>query len=455
MTLIFYDFLYLYPWKQHSIAMKTPTLLWCILIGSMVHLSAQTTISLTFTAEDNGTWLLLDSIRIENLTRGGDTTLYGTDTVLVLDHGIGIHDLAAGHGQQMILFPAYPNPVTHTSTVRLWHPQDGTITPLFADNPRYMLFKYTRPMGDRDRSFTYTPVRETFSLPAYRPSEQFQMQKQFSLSPADGMSRLPYTGYLPAPSAMRMGHSSFIRMPGDDLRFVGFASSGADTLFDSPIPSGLYTFQFGADPAYRPGTLHCNPPHPTAVVKVTNPATGKIWMDRNLGASQVATSSTDSLAYGDLYQWGRFADGHQCRTSAATAALSSSDVPGHGYFILAPDSPNDWRSPQNTTLWQGMKGVNNPCPAGYRVPTVAELDAERLSWSINTAAGAIASPLKLPLAGSRNKSDGSLSYVGSWGFYWSSSVYGTNSMLLHFSSTTANTLSSSRAFGLSVRCIKD
>jgi len=45
--------------------------------------------------------------------------------------------------------------------------------------------------------------------------------------------------------------------------------------------------------------------------KTVKSATGKIWMDRNLGASQVATSSTDAAAYGDLYQWGRAADGHE------------------------------------------------------------------------------------------------------------------------------------------------
>lgn len=43
---------------------------------------------------------------------------------------------------------------------------------------------------------------------------------------------------------------------------------------------------------------------------VTNATTGKVWMDRNLGASQVATSSTDANSYGDLYQWGRAKDGH-------------------------------------------------------------------------------------------------------------------------------------------------
>jgi len=45
---------------------------------------------------------------------------------------------------------------------------------------------------------------------------------------------------------------------------------------------------------FPPGTVHCNPQNRTAVVEVTNPVTGKIWMDRNLGAERVATSSTDA-----------------------------------------------------------------------------------------------------------------------------------------------------------------
>ncbi len=104
-------------------------------------------------------------------------------------------------------------------------------------------------------------------------------------------------------------------------------------------------------------------------------------MDRNLGATQAATSSTDVDAYGDLYQWGRFSDGHQCRTSATNPALSSTDQPAHGDFITVNSGNYDWRSPQNDNLWQGVNGINNPCPSGYRFPTEAELEAERLSWS--------------------------------------------------------------------------
>jgi uncharacterized protein (TIGR02145 family) len=205
---------------------------------------------------------------------------------------------------------------------------------------------------------------------------------------------------------------------------------------------------------YPAGSVFCAS-GPTAIVEVTNPTTGKTWMDRNLGASQAATSSTDAAAYGDLYQWGRRSDGHQCRNSATTTTLSSTDTPAHGDFILAPSAPNDWRSPQNFNLWQGVNGVNSPCPSGYRLPTETELNTERTSWSSSDAAGAFASPLKLPLAGGRSRIDGSLFNVGTGGLYWSSTVSGTLSGLLSFNSSAAVMYAGNRAGGGSVRCLKD
>lgn len=193
----------------------------------------------------------------------------------------------------------------------------------------------------------------------------------------------------------------------------------------------------------------------TTVVEVTNPITGRIWMDRNLGSSRAATSSTDSVAYGDLYQWGRASDGHQKRNSQITSSLSNSNQPGHGDFIIAPGSLRDWRSTPNDNLWQGVNGINNPCPPGYRLPTDAEWNAERNSWSSNNASGAFGSPLKLPMAGFRSFSSGSLFDVGSFGYYWSSTVSGSVARRLGFGSSNAYMFSNYRANGFSVRCIKD
>jgi uncharacterized protein (TIGR02145 family) len=241
---------------------------------------------------------------------------------------------------------------------------------------------------------------------------------------------------------------------GTSSLYLGFSSSGANVNAFGRAYG--FTVRCVKDLAtqYPAGSTFCAA-GPTAIVDVTNPTTGKIWMNRNLGASQVASSSTDQNAYGDLYQWGRKTDGHQCRTSPTTATLSSVDQPAHGNFILAPNAPYDWRSPQNVTLWQGVNGVNNPCPSGYRIPTETELDNERLSWSSNNSVGAYASPLKWTLAGHRNYSNGSLLGVGTYGYYWSSPVNGTYSRALYFDSGSAYMYDSYRANGLPVRCVKN
>jgi hypothetical protein len=211
---------------------------------------------------------------------------------------------------------------------------------------------------------------------------------------------------------------------------------------------------------YPLGSIHCNPSNPTSVVPVLNAVTGKIWMDRNLGAAQVATSITDVNAYGDLYQWGRRADGHQCRNSSTTTTLSSTDQPSNGNFIIVASLGGyDWRSPQNDNLWQGDNGINNPCPSGYRIPTEAELDSERLSWTSNNIFGAFESPLKFSLCGSRNPYTGVLSAVNTDGYYWSSGRNINPAFGARFFSIDSGGAgfggSWRRATGCAIRCVKD
>jgi uncharacterized protein (TIGR02145 family) len=186
---------------------------------------------------------------------------------------------------------------------------------------------------------------------------------------------------------------------------------------------------------------------------------GRTWMALNLGASQVATSSADPASYGTLYQWGRPGDGHEYRSSPTATQLSNTDAPGHGRFILPPYEYFDWRNPKNDNLWQGVGGINNPCPAGFRLPTAAEWETEKASWSSQNAAGAFASPLKLVLAGSRQfvpSDPGTVFSAGSMGLYWSSTVHYSGSRALQLDSMYASVdYFFWRAHGFSVRCIKD
>jgi uncharacterized protein (TIGR02145 family) len=248
------------------------------------------------------------------------------------------------------------------------------------------------------------------------------------------------------------------------------ASTGSLTYIISGTPSGSGTASFALNIGgractltrtvaassgtsnYPPGTYCAN--LQSSIFEVTT-ITGRTWMDRNLGASKSAASSSDSGSFGDLYQWGRRSDGHQCRNASITTTLSSSNnTPANSAFIIAPSTPNDWRNPQNSSLWQGVSGTNNPCPSGYRLPTATEFNAELQSWTNKNSSGAISSPLRLPTAGYREFADGTIeSGIGS---YWTSTVDNANSSVsFDFDGSSAAFYNSGRAYGSSVRCIKN
>src|SRR6056297_1688593 len=194
----------------------------------------------------------------------------------------------------------------------------------------------------------------------------------------------------------------------------------------------------------------------TEVTYGTVATSGECWMDRNLGASQVATAYNDSDSYGDLVQWGRPDDGHQERTSATTSVLADSDHPGHSNFITNGSSPYDWRDPQNDNMWNtDGSGSNNgeTCPEGWRVPSESEWSSVSSNWS--NRSDAFNSALKLPSAGSRDYFDGSIDNAGSYGYYWFSSVDDTDVRFLYFNSSDVLFFPGLRALGLSVRCLRD
>ena len=189
------------------------------------------------------------------------------------------------------------------------------------------------------------------------------------------------------------------------------------------------------------------------------------WMDRNLGARRVATAINDVLSYGNHYQWGRPADGHEITvwngatpTSGrgfydATTSLATSDTPGHPNFILTDATPYDWRSGNNNNRWATAN--QGPCPAGYHVPTNAQWETADINgaWDNNTET--YESALKLPSAGIRYRVSGLLSSQGAIGYYWSSTIDLTDARHLDFYSGAAATNKSNRAGGFSVRCLKN
>lgn len=199
---------------------------------------------------------------------------------------------------------------------------------------------------------------------------------------------------------------------------------------------------------------------------VYNSVTGEVWMDRNLGASQVATASNDAAAYGNYYQWGRNSDGHELFNSTAPGPVAAGT---EGSDFITLDSGSEWLQDRDDTRWNKstapdpdtdpVKGDHDPCPDGYRVPTFLEWQAEKNSWDTRDAAGAFNSQLKLALAGRRAiYANGGLVGVDTNGHYWSSSTssgdIGARSFQFNAGSAVAS-VHLGRARGQSIRCIKD
>ena len=124
-------------------------------------------------------------------------------------------------------------------------------------------------------------------------------------------------------------------------------------------------------------------------------------------------------------------------------------------MFITPNGYADWRATSNNNLWQGVAGINNPCPEGYRLPSSTELTAEVTAYSITNAATAFASPLKFTVPGGRNSFSAELGFVGSCGFYWSSSVSDSKATYRFFFSNGTMSFNDERAHGVSVRCIKE
>jgi len=208
---------------------------------------------------------------------------------------------------------------------------------------------------------------------------------------------------------------------------------------------------------------------------------GKLtFLTYNLGADYRMTLE-DQIAYqpeydfdirvfGGLYQWGRQTDGHQQRDSDTTSVVSSTSTPDHEYFILGNDkSIYDWLYPSNRDLWDSIKTPNDPCPEGFRVPTVEEFSSVISSnvweWTGNgfkvSADGGSTFTLFLPAAGMRNGiQKGALMFAGTDCFYWTVDPHvaiGSYSIRLYMQNEYpyCNIQSSIRSNALSVRCVKE
>ena len=165
----------------------------------------------------------------------------------------------------------------------------------------------------------------------------------------------------------------------------------------------------------------------------------KCWITSNLGADQQATAVNDTTeaSAGWYWQFNR-KQGYKNAGSTVTPA----------WTITGINENSDWLA------------ANDPCTielgTDWRIPTYTEWNNVDSAGSWTNWDGPWNSGLKLHAAGSLDLNDGSLYYRGSYGYYWSSiqrdNSYGWS---LLFDSSNCNMYNRNKAYGYTLRCLRD
>ena len=165
----------------------------------------------------------------------------------------------------------------------------------------------------------------------------------------------------------------------------------------------------------------------------------KCWLTQNLGSTNQASLATDATDAAAGWNW---------QFNRKQGYSNISGVTSPAWTITSINETSDWVAAQD------------PCTielgAGWRIPTYTEWNNADATGAWNNYTATYNSVLKLHAAGYLLSSNGSLSYRGTDGAFWSSTQGGaTNGWDLDFNINNSNMLSDNKAYGFSLRCLRD
>jgi uncharacterized protein (TIGR02145 family) len=198
---------------------------------------------------------------------------------------------------------------------------------------------------------------------------------------------------------------------------------------------------------------------------------GQVWMAENLKATKYADGSSIPNVTGNS-EWTQLTSGAYCWYSND---ISNKATYGALYNWYAVNTgklcPEGWHVPSDSEWTQlenflGDNGFNYDGSTGGGRSKIAKSLASATNWSSHYNTGAIGNNLSLNnksgfsalSGGSRLGSNGTFFVVGYVGYWWSSTELSSSGAwyrLLTYIYASVHRLSSDRAFGFSVRCLRD
>ncbi len=230
--------------------MKTRFLLSVIAVGLFFSsFSQKPTMELTFIAENNNQYVPLDSILIENVSQGGDTTLYAPDTMLVMGYITSISDNETIVKNSFSVSQNYPNPFIGKTEIDLHLPNEEYINISVRDILGRELARYENTLKQGNHTFSFYPDNEKYCLLAVTGKQTRQTIKMLNAgsNATNGEKcKIVYTGNKGSASGFksRQAINNFGFDIGDELKYTAYTDVEETEIIDSPTSSQVYTFQF-------------------------------------------------------------------------------------------------------------------------------------------------------------------------------------------------------------------
>ncbi len=426
------------------------------------------TIELTFTAKNSDQYIPLDSILIENLTQGGDTTLYAPDTVLSLEYNTGVNDIDL-LDNTFSISQNYPNPFNGKTTVNLYLPEKEYIKITVRDILGKELAQYKNTLNRGNHSFAFYSGNERyylFTVTGKQSSKTIKMLNANGNPTNGGICRIVYNEYEDNDIDFKSQKAinDFVFNLGDQLRYTGYAKTvnevnGSDVIEDAPQTNEIYEFEI-TEGIPCPGT-------PTVIyegqVYNTIQIYSQCWLKENLNVGTMINGSQNQqnnstiekycynddpancTTFGGLYQWDEMI---QYTTTQGVQGIC----------------PPDWHLPTDEE-WKILEGtVDSQYPVGdpeWDYTGLRGFDAglnlkSTSGWYSGGNGTDIFGFYALP--GGYRSSDGNFSGLGGYGGFWSSTEYYTYSAwgrFLGYYYTNVSRNISNKDNGFSVRCLQD
>jgi len=313
------------------------------------------TMELTFTAENNGQYVPLDSIFIENLTQGGDTTLYAPDTILVIDYVTGIGENGAGDENTLSVSQNYPNPFNGKTEFNLYLQEKENIKITCRDILGREMVQYENILNRGNHTFSFYAGNENYyflTVTGNQTSQTIKMLNAGNTTTNGEKYKLVYNGNNGSVSGFKSQKAinDFVFNLGDELKYTAYSDILERSITDLPTGNQTYTFEYSIGvPCSESPTVTDIDGNTYNTVLIGS----QCWMKENLKTTTYS-NGTSIPNVTDEYAW--------CFLTSGAYVWYDNDI--------------SWKDSYGALYnWFATVDLNDLCPTGWHVPTNDEWTA--------------------------------------------------------------------------------